>query len=145
MQPTSTITSHKKTPTAEPLEIIPSNPTPIDRINLFMQKIFSHVEGYSFPLAKFHELPESLHFVNEAKFLASQIKHGLDFNDNCRRVAITRSRAQQPGTHDIFLFELRENEIEMRIFEVIFDRPWEDVFIAAVPNLKFDDFTNLTS
>jgi len=145
MQPTSTITFNKKAPTTEPLEIIPSNAASIDRMNLFMQKIFSHVEGYSLPLAKFHDLPESLHFANEAKFLVSQINHGLDFNDNCRRVALTRSRAQQPSIHDIFLFELRENEMEMLIFEVIFDRPWDNILVASVPNLKFDDFINLTS
>lgn len=145
MQPTSTITFNKKAPTTEPLELSSKNPMSIDRINLFMQKIFSHVEGHSIPLAKFYDAPESLYFINEAKFLVAQIKYGLDLNDGCRRVSLTRSRAQQPGIHDIFLLDLRENEIEMRIFEVIFDRPWEDVCIAAVPNLKFDDFTNLNS
>lgn len=121
--------------------VISDTHTPTERVDSFMHQIFSYMENPDFHEFKYSNLAETNVCRQEAKSLAHQITNTYEFEDGYRRVGILSFHTT--NSEDLFIFELRQSEIEMKIFEIVFSRPYEDFFVGSVPNLKFDDFINL--
>lgn len=117
--------------------------TSTERVDSFMHQIFSYMENCDFRAFKYNELPEKNIYRQEAKSLARQIANAFELEDGYRRVGILPFRAANP--ENVFVFELKQSEFEMKIFEIDFSRPFDDFFVGSVPNLKFADFINLIS